>query len=113
MENGKWKMENGILIEPTLCVNSVLSSELTTTEYSRLSLRPGVCIRPYLDGSHCSVHIQDIPNSIRSATPITTAPKQHRNTETKRHKQCDSDYLQLCVVVVCVFPTDVDSLTAI
>ena len=25
MENGKWKMENEIFIEPTRCVNSVLS----------------------------------------------------------------------------------------
>ena len=86
MKNGKWKMENGILIEPTLCVNSVLSSELTTTEYSRLSLRPGV-LYTTLPGRqplfsthtrHTKLHTQC--NTHHDSTE--TAPK-HRNKKTQ------------------------------
>ena len=36
-----------------------------------------------LNSKHCSIHIHDISNYIRSVTSTTTTPKQHRNTSQK------------------------------
>jgi hypothetical protein len=44
---------------------------------------PEHCLESFLNSKHCSVHKHDISNFIRSVTPTTTTPKQHRNTAQK------------------------------